>query len=193
MGYVPPKPEDLPEEERWQLDPNKFRPENEEFYGPTGTPDDVKEDNAIPIVDNQKPTNDANEAIRRVMMEGSRNYQYWAQFDNYEIEMRDGSTAKFHRVEIPEMEFDELEDIRTQIECRMDMKEKPLNAVQIRNLEKLFLRKLGQYYLVNSKTGKPMTEKERLQAKDHHQIAGILKSNLLRSNNDASTGPQGKK
>ena len=171
-GFPAPNPEDLPEEERElylkQLEEPKTHTDEEKaiIYG------DIPE---------QKEEEDKDVNFLAL---GTKVYRHFAQFDTYQIQMRDGSVVKYTGLFPGELEYEDLEDIRAQIIDKTDMDGKPLTAIQLRHMEKLWLDKLGEYYLLNTKTKKPMTREERLQCKEQWVIHGILKSKLLRSNYD---------
>ena len=121
---------------------------------------------------------------------GRQMYRHYAKSDTYYIEMTDGTTIKYNGLFPSESEYEDLEDMRACIIDGTDMDGKRLKAVEQRHFYKLWMDKLGEAYLFNTKTKKPMTRDERRNVKHHYVINGILKSKLLRSNND--NGPIGK-
>ena len=186
-GYPAPKPEDLPEEERElhlkQLEEPKTHTDEEKalIYG------DIPQHNIEESLESSSGGSGVDFDLAAI---GSKVYRKFAQFDTYNIEMRDGTVVRYTGLFPPEMEYEELEDIRIQIVARTNMDGKTLSPIEVRHLEKLWLDKLGEYYLFNTKTKKPMTREERLNVKEHWVINGILKSKLKRSNYD--NGPIGK-
>ena len=102
--------------------------------------------------------------------------------------MRDGSTVTYKRVSIPEMELDELEQLRIQSEGATDMDGKPLSPIQQYHMDKLWRDKQAEYYLFNTRTKKMMTPSERLNCKHAFEIKQILTSCQFRSKLEAPEG-----
>ena len=102
--------------------------------------------------------------------------------------MRDGTVIRYRRVSIPEMELDELEQLRIQVESYEDMDGKPLSQRQQYHMKNLWRNKQAEYYLLNTKTKKMMTPSERLNAKHAFEIASILTSCQFRSKLEAPEG-----
>ena len=125
---------------------------------------------------------------RRIRDQAIKSWGEWAEHDTYNIEMRDGSTVTYKRVSIPEMELDELEQLRIQSENSIDMDNKPLTAIQQYHMDKLWRDKQAEYYLFNTKTKKMMTPTERLNAKHAFEIKQILTSCQFRSKLEAPEG-----
>ena len=123
-------------------------------------------------------------------IEQRRAYQDYARRDTFDVEMRDGKTIKYKRIAIPEMEYEELEDLWSQTVSKRNLDNQPLNQIQLLHTTRLWLDKLGEYYFLNTKTKKMMTPQERRNAKDQAHINKMLKSSFMRSNYDL--GPSGK-
>jgi len=188
-GWKAPRPEDLPEEERDIFEKQLKEPENSDIiYG------DIKQDIPAQVIDPENP----DDYFTNI---GIRQYRYYAGFDNYNVEMVNGDVIKYTGLFPSAGEYEDLEDMRIQIIARTSLdyeadsdgktiRGKIYSLTEIRQLEKLWLDKLAQCYLLNTKTKKPMTPEERRNCKYQHVIYGILKSKLKRSNND--NGPIGK-
>jgi hypothetical protein len=127
-------------------------------------------------------------ASNRVRDQAIKSWGEWAEQDTYHIQMRDGSTVTYKRISIPEMELDELEQLRIQSEGATDMDGKPLTAIQQYHMDKLWRDKQAEYYLFNTKTKKMMTPTERLNAKHAFEIKQILTSCQFRSKLEAPEG-----
>lgn len=186
--------EDLPDDEKWQLDEGlrkQFEAEKE-AYGKIGS--DAIEESKNQIFD----VNNPDEYFVNI---GSKAYRFWAGFDTYYIEMSNGTVVKYTGLFPSVSEYEDIEDMRIEIIAGVTMdyqtdekgkvtSGKEYNLIEKRNLEKLWLDKLADCYLLNTKTKKPMTHDERRNCKYQHILYGILKSKLRRSNND--NGPIGK-
>ena len=187
-GYPAPKPEDLPEDER-ENQPGFMEAHSTEdksiIYGDIQQPQ-------------QKEITDPDDYFTDI---GSKVYRYFAQYDTHEIEMCDGTTVKYTGMFPSALDYEELEDLRIQIIARttLDFQTdsegkviagKRYSITEMRNMEKMWLDKLAETYLFNTKTKKPMTPEERKSCKYQWVIYGILKSKLKRSAND--NGPVGK-
>ena len=178
-GYPAPKPEDLPEDER-ENQPGFVEAHSKEdksiIYGEINQPEEVE-------TETETEDTDLDRLQRKA-------YAKYSRRDTFEVEMRDGTVIRYKRIGIPEMEYEELEDIWSQIASARDLDNRPINRIQILHLTRLWLDKLGDYYFLNTKTKKMMTPAERRNAKDQAYINGMLKASFMRSNYDL--GPVGK-
>lgn len=149
----------------------------------------------------EAPEEQSNEDDQWFGRQGLKAYRKFAQLDTYYLEMRNGSTVKYTGMFPSGQDFEDLEDMRIQIiaGCTLDYRTdddgkvisgKRYNIVEQHQLQALWLDKLAETYLYNTKTKKPMTPQERRDCKYDHEIKAILKSKLKRSNNDV--GPVGK-
>ena len=132
---------------------------------------------------------------------GLKAYRKYAQSDTYYIHMLDGSAVKYTGLFPSAQEAEDLEDMRIQIIAGTTLdyaideegkvtSGKRYNIIEMNAFQKLWMDKLAETYLFNTKTKKPMTPEERRNCKYDHEIKGIIKSKLKRSNNDV--GPIGK-
>lgn len=186
------------EEEKVSIDPDLLPPEEREVYlmqlGRTPkklTPEDLAIIDA-PIISSssneEKEQETEQSAANIIRNQAIESWGIWAQRDTYHIEMRDGTTGIYKRVSIPEMELDELEQLRIQVESYEDMDGKPLSQRQQYHMKNLWRNKQAEYYLFNTKTKKMMTPSERLNCKHAFEIAGILTSCQFRSKLEAPEG-----
>lgn len=186
--------EEAPEQEEGEkasIDPDLLPPEDREtFLKQLGrkpkplTPEDL----AIIDAPIQQQNKEDESAANRIRNQAIESWGKWAEQDTYNIEMRDGTTVKYKRVSIPEMELDELEQLRIQVESYEDMDGKPLSQRQQYHMKNLWRNKQAEYYLFNTKSKKMMTPSERLNAKHAFEIAGILTSCQFRSKLEAPEG-----
>lgn len=193
-GVKPAGIDDLPDDEKWQLDEElrkQFEAEKA-AYGKIGS--EAVEESKQGIFDPFNP----DEYFVNI---GAKAYRFWAGFDTYYIEMSNGTVVKYTGLFPSVSEYEDIEDMRIEIiagatiDFQTDDKGQVISGkvyslIEKRNLEKLWLDKLAECYLLNVKTKKPMTHDERRSCKYQHVLYGILKSKLRRSNND--NGPIGK-
>lgn len=186
--------EEAPEqEEKASIDPNLLPPEDREvFLKQLGrkpkplTPEDLAIIDAPIQQQEKKKENDS--AANRIRNQAIESWGKYAEQDTYNIDMRDGSSTIYRRISIPEMELDELEQLRIQVESYEDMDGKPLSQRQQYHMKNLWRNKQAEYYLFNTKTKKMMTPSERLNAKHAFEIAAILTSCQFRSKLEAPEG-----
>jgi hypothetical protein len=172
---TPPTPEELPPEDR------------DIYLKQLGKKDWTEEEKAM-TEGTIKQEDKEKSAVNRIRNEAIKSWGEWAEHDTFNIEMRDGSTVTYKRISIPEMELDELEQLRIQSEGSTDMDGKPLTPIQQYHMDKLWRDKQAEYYLFNTKTKKMMTPSERLNAKHAFEIKQILTSCQFRSKLEAPEG-----
>lgn len=174
------------------IDPDLLPPEDKETYlkqlGELSLADGpIKQDLDQDVLDQDVQQRNKT-AANRIRDQAIKSWGEWAEQDTYHIQMRDGSTVTYKRISIPEMELDELEQLRIQSEGATDMDGKPLTAIQQYHMDKLWRDKQAEYYLFNTKTKKMMTPSERLNAKHAFEIKQILTSCQFRSKLEAPEG-----
>lgn len=166
------------------IDPDLLPPEDKEVY--------LKQLGELTLADGpikQDLEIDKNKtSVNRIREQAIKSWGEWAEHDTFNIEMRDGSTVTYKRVSIPEMELDELEQLRIQSEGATDMDGKPLSPIQQYHMDKLWRDKQAEYYLFNTRTKKMMTPSERLNCKHAFEIKQILTSCQFRSKLEAPEG-----
>jgi len=171
--------EDLPEEEKWQV--RKRLPDSNLVNGP------IPQEDLLPPKEFDE--SDPSGVASYLRNEGLKNYRFFAQYDNYNIEMKDGTFQKYTRRSISDDEFEEIEDLRAEVEGGMELDSgKALNRVEIRQREKRMEAKKAEYYLINSKTKKPMSPTEKRNVRHAYVINGILNACILRTKSDAVEG-----
>ena len=178
------------QEEKASIDPDLLPPEDREIYlKQLGRKDWTAEEIAMTegTIKQEEPDREKS-AVNRIRNQAIKSWGEWAEHDTFNIEMRDGSTVKYKRISIPEMELDELEQLRIQSEGSTDMDGKPLTSIQQYHMDKLWRDKQAEYYLFNTKTKKMMTPSERLNAKHAFEIKQILTSCQFRSKLEAPEG-----
>jgi hypothetical protein len=177
-------------------DPDALPPEDREVYLKQLNPDLVDgpipqniDPNILPPVEESKEfTVDSLNELQ------GKQYVYYAQFDTFNIEMKDGNVIKYKRMSIPEDQYDQIRDLQAEAESGIsfDLEKngthKKLNAIEQREKEKLATELKARYYLFNMKTKQPMTDKERRNVKNHSVIGAILNSCLARSIVNAPEG-----
>jgi hypothetical protein len=180
----------LTEQEKASIDPDLLPPEDREVYLKQLGRKDWTEDE-ISLTEGtikQADKNEEKSVVNRIRNQAVELWSKFAEKDTHDITMRDGSTVTYKRVSIPEMELDELEQLRLQVESYEDMDGKPLSQRQQYHMKNLWRNKQAEYYLFNTKTKKMMTPSERLNCKHAFEIAGILTSCQFRSKLEAPEG-----
>lgn len=170
-GVKPPNPEDLPPEERFQLESNpelygEFTDEDrqvarERMETVTGTSQVFDEDNAL-------------DWFQRKTVEG---FRYWAGFTQYKIKFDDGSKTTYERQPLTKYQSDELLDLSAEIQGMHEMDtDKVLSVTDVRKRQKALDKLKAAYYMKNIKTGKMMTPDELKHVADSTIIDSILEA-----------------
>jgi hypothetical protein len=183
-GVKPAKIEDLPPEER-------FQGSNPELYGEFTDEDRQVARQQMEALTTKKPKE--NPPFTNFMIEISeqagKDLAYYAGLEDYEIEMDDGSIKKYYRVAPTQREWDELEDLRIEVEGgeamtdghKLSRREHRLKTKQLEPLK-------AKYYLINAETGKPMTADEHAHVKNSSKIGSILDACVVVSLHKAVVG-----
>lgn len=104
---------------------------------------------------------------------------YWAQFDHYDIEMKDGSYLKVYRVPAAKFAFEELKNLNAEISSALDFNTmKALNPMEIRKKEIQFDEAKYNTYLRHQTNNLPVTRADIMDAKDSTVPDGIVESCL---------------
>lgn len=104
---------------------------------------------------------------------------YWAQFDHYDIEMKDGSYLKIYRVPAPKFALEELKNLNAEISSGLDFNTmKILNPMEIRKKEILFDEAKYHTYLRHQKDNLPVMRADIMDAKDSTVPDGIVEACL---------------
>lgn len=172
-GVKPPRPEDLPPEERFQLENNpelygEFTDEDRqvarqqmEAVTGTGTSQVFDEDNAL-------------DWFQKKTVEG---FRYWAGYTQYKIKFDDGSKQIYERQPLTKYQSDELLDLSAEIQGMREMDtDKVLSVTDVRKRQKALDKLKAAYYMKNVKTGKMMTPDELKHVADSTIIDSILEA-----------------
>lgn len=181
-GVKPPRPEDLPPEERFQLEPSNSNPE---LYGEF-TDDDrqiarqtmerVTFSSSSSSTDPQVFDEDDNalDWFQKKTVEG---FRYWAQYTQYKIKFDDGSKVIYERQPLTKYQSDELLDLSAEIQGMREIdSDKILSVTEVRKRQKALDKLKAAYYMKNVKTGKMMTPEELSHVADSTIIDSILEA-----------------
>lgn len=164
-GALPPTIDQLPEEERWQLEETEQDPVIHDLSNIDYTEEKTQ------VFDEQ---DNALDWFQKKTTEG---FKYWAQFTEYVIKMDDGRKERYRRVPITKYESDELLDLSAEVQgMRTIDTDQVLTVLQVRQKQKLLDQLKAKYYLRNVKTGKPMTVQELHHVADSTIIDSILEA-----------------
>ncbi len=181
-GVKPPNPEDLPPEERFQLESNA------ELYGEFTDEDrQVARERMETITKKENPT--ATNFMAAISEQAGKDLAYYASQESYDIEFDDGSVKKYYRVAPTQRQWDKLEDLRTEIEGweAIDDGHK-LTKREHRIKTKLLEPLKAECYLVDAETNKPMSAEEHSHVKNSGRIGSILDANVVVSLHKAVVG-----
>ena len=192
-GVKPPRPEDLPPEEQFQVASNPNP--NPDLYGEFTDEDRQIARQKMEALTETKNTNNKQQdpAFTNFMIEISeqagKDLAYYAGLEDYEIEFDDGSIKKYYRVAPTQRQWDELEDLRIEIEGGEAMSDGHRLSRREHRLKTKMLEPLkAKYYLVNAETGKPMTAEEHTHVKNSSKIGSILDACVVVSLHKAVVG-----
>lgn len=169
-GVKPPRPEDLPPEERFQLESNP------ELYGEFSDEDRQVARERMETVTAQVFDEDSNalDWFQKKTVEG---FRYWAGFTQYKIKFDDGSKQIYERQPLTKYQSDELLDLSAEIQGMRDLEnDKVLSVTEVRKRQKSLDKLKAAYYMKNVKTGKMMTPEELKHVADSTIIDSILEA-----------------
>lgn len=195
--FPPADPKDLPKEERDLLERQKRMDENKPQAGEELSTNLSREDqdliNATGESNYSATAGSGGSRARKAdiqifdALSGTKFFQeraadslaYWAQFDHYDIEMKDGSYLKVYRIPAPKFAFEELKNLNAEISSGLDFNTmKALNPMEIRKKEILFEEAKYNTYLRHQKNNLPVTRADIMDAKDSTVPDGIVESCL---------------
>lgn len=162
----PPQLEDLPPEEKWQLD-EKLRKqmENENAaYGKIGG-------------DEEEETDDKLTTGQKFFADKATNAMvYWSQFTHYSLELEDGTKLRIYRVPASKRAKRAIELLAMEIALGKndDGKKYTVKQFDEKNQEMETLR--VNTYLRDEKTDKPPTMEQIMSVADSTEIDGILEA-----------------
>ena len=157
------------------IDPNRLPQEEREIYlKQLGLADgDIEQPEFSP---KQKEEDKGVMSFMNTLSEqAGKDIAYYAQQESFDFEMDDGSIKKFYRVSPTQYEWDELEDLRAEIEGGEAMDDgHKLSKREIRLKTRILEPMKAKYYLRDSKTHKPMTSDEHAHIKNSSRVGAIL-------------------
>jgi len=182
------------------IDPNLLPPEDKELYEQQlnlkKKPGHTPQDEALFYGKISQPEHDprglAEEepSLRLVEDDAVRWYRHFSAYDSHELEMEDGSTVIYEHTFPSTRQVRELEKMRAQIADGKNDDGKAFDNRELDAFKELWYDKMAEFYLTNTKTGRPMTPDERLSCRNDWHAKTVIMSCLWRSNNNI--GPQGK-
>jgi hypothetical protein len=164
------------------VDPNDLAPEDRETYlkqlglKPELVDGPIEQPEHTPKKQNKEPKN----FMSSISEQAGKDLVYYAQFEKYDFEMDDGTVKKYYRVSPTQYEWDELEDLRAEVEGGEAMDDgHKLNKREHRLKTKLLEQLKAKYYLRNAKTNKPMSNEEHAHIKNSSKVGSILDSSVI--------------
>jgi hypothetical protein len=184
-GLKPPNPDDLPRE---YLSPEELaeRDKKEGLYG-----DFTEQKQAVvkDKVEAKKQDIEGLEWLTRISAQAGRDMAFYAGMESFEFEMDDGSIEKYDRVSPVEYEWNELEDLRAEIEGKEAMDDgHKLSRREVRLKEKLMEQLIPKYYLIHAKTRQPMMPEVSAHVKNSNRFRCIQDALVLVSLHKAVVG-----
>jgi hypothetical protein len=204
-GLNPPKLIDLPDE---ILTPDqiveKRRLQSEAGEGPYGDFTQAREEQVKGKLDKQ--STQALSHLAEISAQAGRDLAYYAGMTSFDFEMDDGRIEKYYRVAPTDYEWDELEDLRAEVEggesvsesemiqcphCK-NMLESPngikLSRRMMRIKTRLLEQKKAEYYLRHAKTHKRMMPEEKAHIANSTRLGAILDALVVTSLHKAVVG-----
>ena len=171
-GVKPPNPEDLPPEERFQLEPNP------ELYGEFSDEDrQVARERMETVTSTGQVFDEDSNALDWFQKKTVEGFRYWAGFTQYKIKFDDGSKTTYERQPLTKYQSDELLDLSAEIQGMRDLEnDKVLSVTEVRKRQKSLDKLKAAYYMKNVKTGKMMTPNELKHVADSTIIDSILEA-----------------
>jgi hypothetical protein len=177
-GVKPPRPEDLPPEEQFQVTSNS----NADLYGEFTDEDRqvarqrMEEVTSSPTSTVFDQDDNALDWFQKKTVEG---FRYWAGFTQYKIKFDDGSKVIYERQPLTKYQSDELLDLSAEIQGMREIdSDKILSVTEVRKRQKTLDKLKAAYYMKNVKTGKMMTSEELSHVADSTIIDSILEACL---------------
>ena len=172
-GVKPPNPEDLPPEERFQLEPS-----NPELYGEFTDEDrQVARERMETVTSTGQVFDEDSNALDWFQKKTVEGFRYWAGFTQYKIKFDDGSKTTYERQPLTKYQSDELLDLSAEIQGMHDLEnDKVLSVTEVRKRQKSLDKLKAAYYMKNVKTGKMMTPNELKHVADSTIIDSILEA-----------------
>ncbi len=163
-------------------DPDELAPEDREIYEKqlglkpeliTGT---IAQEEFTPPVSVPKPNEkEAKNFMLALTEQAGQDLVYYAGQERFDFEMDDGTIKKFYRVSPTQYEWDELEDLRAEVEGGEAMDDGHKLTQREKRLKTKLLEQLkAKYYLRDAKTHKPMSAEVHAHIKNSSRIGAIL-------------------
>jgi len=177
-GVKPPRPEDLPPEEQFQISSNS------DLYGEFTDEDRQVARQRMEAVTSSSSSSstvfdqddNALDWFQKKTVEG---FRYWAGFTQYKIKFDDGSKATYERQPLTKYQSDELLDLSAEIQGMREIdSDKILSVTEVRKRQKTLDKLKAAYYMKNVQTGKMMTPEELSHVADSTIIDSILEACL---------------
>ena len=180
-GVKPPRPEDLPPEERFQLESSP------ELYGEFSDEDRQVARERMKTVTSNTQIFDEDNALDWFQRKTVEGFRYWAGFTQYKIKFNDGSKQIYERLPATKHQSNEMLDLSAEIqgmqtidferdESGKIVSGKQLSVVEVRRRQTALDILKAKYYMKNIKTGQMMTEEELDNVADSTIIDSILEA-----------------
>lgn len=201
--FPPADPKDLPKEERELLERQKRFDENKPQQGEQLGTLHNKEDqdlinatgesnysNSVPMAGSGGSRARKSEiaffpsvgGMQFFSERAAESMAYWAKFDHYEIEMKDGNYLKVYRVRAPKFALEAMKDLDAEIRSAIDINtNQTLNQIQIRRKEKELEEMKCNTYLRfqdGPKANEPVKRDDLMDAADNTVPDGITEACL---------------
>jgi hypothetical protein len=188
-GAQPATIDQLPEEEKFQLmseEELKAKKERDSLlYG------DFREDRAeaVAVTKAKEEKAETLNFMKGISEQAGKDLAYYAGLDKYDLEMDDGHTERYYRVSPTDYEWDELEDLRAEVEGGEAMDDgHKLTKRETRQKTKLLEQLKAKYYLRNTKTQNPMMPADKAHVKNASKLGAILDACVVVSLHKAVQG-----
>jgi len=161
-------------------DPNELAPEDRETYLKQLdlVDGDIEQPEFTPKSKSEQEQTKNEEVLNFMSIiskQAGEDLAYYAQFEKFEFEMDDGTVNKYYRVSPTQYEWDELEDLRAEVEGNEALDDGHKLTQRERRLKTKLLEQLkAKYYLRDVKTHKPMSEEIHAHIKNSSRIGAIL-------------------
>lgn len=185
-GLKPPNPDDLPRE-YLTTEQQQERDKKEGLYADFSG----AREEAVKEAIEKKDLKDEGAQIwlKTISAMAGRDMAYYAGMTSYDLEFDDGKIMKFNRVSPIDYQWDELEDLRAEIEGGEAMDDgHKLSRRENRQKTKLLEQLKAKYYLINSKTHEPMSAALKAHVRDSNKLGAILDACILCSLHKAVVG-----
>lgn len=187
-GLKPPNPEDLPRE---YLTPEEQqeRDKKEGLYGDFSQARQEQLKEQPPKQETSAVDAGAKDWLLSISAAAGRDMAYYAGKTSFDIEFDDGKTIKFDRVSPIDYQWDELEDLRAELEGGEAMDDgHKLSRRELRLKTKLLEQLKAKYYLINAKTREFMTPDVKAHVRDSNKLGCILDACVICSLHKAVVG-----